>query len=282
VGLVHEREPFKRLFNQGQILGADGERMSKSRGNVQDPDALVSRYGADTVRLFLMFMGPWDQGGPWSPTGIGGISRFLNRVWHTALDPHGVEAGDPESGVLPAGQDVAAAEKALRKAAHQTLRAVSEEYAEMRFNTMVAHLMELSNLLQRYRGTAVAGTPAWDEAVRLILLMLAPAAPHIAEELWSRLAEARGEAPHGSEAWSSIHTAAWPAVDAAAVADNEREVPVQVNGKLRDRVTVPVDIAEADLERLVLARPKIVAALEGKTPLKVIHAGGRLVNVVVR
>jgi leucyl-tRNA synthetase len=276
VGLVHEREPFKRLFNQGQILGADGERMSKSRGNVQDPDALVSRYGADTVRLFLMFMGPWDQGGPWSPTGIGGISRFLNRVWHTALDPHGVEAGDPESGVLPAGQDVAAAEKALRKAAHQTLRAVTEEYAELRFNTMVAHLMELSNLLQRYRGTAVAGTPAWDEAIRLILLMLAPAAPHIAEELWSRLAEARGEA------WASIHTQAWPAVDESAAAENEREVPVQVNGKLRDRVTVPVGISEAELERLVLARPKIVAALEGKAPLKVIHAGGKLVNIVIR
>jgi leucyl-tRNA synthetase len=276
LGLVHEREPFKRLFNQGQILGADGERMSKSRGNVQDPDELVSRYGADAVRIFLMFMGPWDQGGPWSPTGIGGISRFLNRVWHTALDPHGVDAGDPESGVLPAGQDRAAAEKALRKAAHQTLRAVTNEYAEMRFNTMVAHLMELSNLLQRYRGTEVAGTPAWDEAVRLMLLMLAPCAPHIAEELWSRLAEARGEAS------SSIHTQSWPEVDEAAAAENEREVPVQVNGKLRDRVMVAVDIAPADLEAIVLARPKIVAALEGKTPLKVIHAGGKLVNIVVR
>jgi len=276
LGLVHEREPFKRLFNQGQILGADGERMSKSRGNVQDPDELVSRHGADAVRIFLMFMGPWDQGGPWSPTGIGGISRFLNRVWHTALDPHGVDAGDPESGVLPAGQDQTAAEKALRKAAHQTLRAVTDEYAELRFNTMVAHLMELSNLLQRYRGTAVAGTKAWDEAVRLMLLMLAPCAPHIAEELWSRLAEARGEA------WSSIHTQSWPAVDEAAAAENEREVPVQVNGKLRDRVMVPVGMAEAELEATVLARPKIVAALEGKTPLKVIHAGGKLVNIVVR
>ena len=276
LGLVHEREPFKRLFNQGQILGADGERMSKSRGNVQDPDELVSRHGADAVRIFLMFMGPWDQGGPWSPTGIGGISRFLNRVWHTALDPHGVDAGDPESGVLPAGQDQTAAEKALRKAAHQTLRAVTDEYAELRFNTMVAHLMELSNLLQRYRGTAVAGTKAWDEAVRLMLLMLAPCAPHIAEELWSRLAEARGEA------WSSIHTQSWPAVDEAAAAENEREVPVQVNGKLRDRVMVPVGMAEAELEATVLVRPKIVAALEGKTPLKVIHAGGKLVNIVVR
>ena len=277
LGLVHEREPFKRLFNQGQILGADGERMSKSRGNVQDPDELVSRFGADAVRLFLMFMGPWDQGGPWSPTGIGGISRFLNRVWYAALDPHGVDAGDAASGVLPAGQDKAAAEKALRTAAHRTLRTVSEEYAELRFNTMVAHLMELSNLLQRYRGTAAAGTKAWNEAVRLMLLMLAPCAPHIAEELWSRLAEARGEA------WSSIHTQAWPSVDESAAAENEREVPVQVNGKLRDRVMVPVGISEAELERVVLARPRIVAALDGKAPLKVIHAGGgRLVNIVVR
>jgi leucyl-tRNA synthetase len=276
VGLVHEREPFKRLFNQGQILGSDGERMSKSRGNVQDPDELVTRYGADAVRLFLMFMGPWDQGGPWSSTGIGGISRFLNRVWHAALDPHGVDAGDAESGALPARQDVAAAEKALRAAAHKTLRVVTEEYSELRFNTMVAHLMELSNLLQRYRGTEIAGGAAWDEAVRLLLLMLAPAAPHISEELWSRLAHAHGQA------WSSIHAAAWPVVDEAAVTENEREVPVQVNGKLRDRVMVPVSISQTELEALILVRPKVVAALDGKQPLKVIHAGGRLVNVVVR
>ena len=277
LGMVHEREPFKRLFNQGQILGADGERMSKSRGNVEDPDALVARHGADTMRLFLMFMGPWDQGGPWSPTGIGGISRFLNRVWAVSLDPHGVDPGDGESGQLPAGQDRQAAEKALRAAAHRTLRVVSEEYAELRFNTMVAHLMELSNVLQRYRGTAAAGTKAWDEAVRLLLLMLAPAAPHIAEELWSRMAEARGEA------WTSIHTQAWPAVDVAAATENEREVPIQVNGKLRDKVMVPVGTSQAELEAIVLARPKIVAALGGKPPLKVIHAGGgKLVNIVVR
>jgi len=277
VGLVHEREPFKRLFNQGQILGADGERMSKSRGNVQDPDELVARYGADGVRLFLMFMGPWDQGGPWSPTGIGGIARFLNRVWTAVLDPHGVEPGDPEAGKLPEGQDRADAERALRTAAHRTLRVVTEEYANKRFNTMVAHLMELSNLLVRYRGTEAAGSAAWNESVLLLLLMLAPAAPHISEELWARLAEARGET------WQSIHTQSWPAVDEQAAAESEHEVPVQVNGKLRDRVTVPTGISEADLEKLVLARPKVVAALAGRPPLRVIHAGGgRLVNIVLR
>ena len=174
IGLVEQNEPFKRLFNQGQILGADGERMSKSRGNVQDPDDLVQRYGADTIRLFLMFMGPWDQGGPWSSTGIGGVHRFLNRVWTLAIDPHGREHGDPDAGKLPAGEDEAAAEAALRAAAHRTLRDVTEDYEGFRFNTMVAKLMELSNTLFRYRGTPVAGGAAWDEAIRLLLLMLAP------------------------------------------------------------------------------------------------------------
>ncbi|MCU0483861.1 MAG: leucine--tRNA ligase, partial [Chloroflexi bacterium] len=276
-GLVRDREPFRRLFNQGQILGADGERMSKSRGNVQDPDELVARYGADTVRLFLMFMGPWDQGGPWSPTGIGGVARFLHRAWTVVLDPHGSEPGDPEAGRLPAGQDAAAAEHAIRAAAHRTLRQVGDDYAAFHFNTMVARLMELTNLLHRYRGTEVAGGTAWDEATRLLLLMLAPAAPHVAEELWSRQLAARGET------WSSIHAERWPAADEAASAAETREVPIQVNGKLRDKVAVPVDMAPAEVEALVLARPKVVAALGGQAPLRVIHAGGgRLVNIVVR
>src|SRR5262245_1620470 len=184
IGMVDQDEPFLRLFNQGQILGADGERMSKSRGNVQDPDELVSRYGADSVRLFLMFMGPWDQGGPWSPTGIGGVHRFLNRVWTVVLDPHGQEPGDPDAGKLPAGETEDDAIRALRGEAHRTLRDVTADYEAFRFNTMIAKLMELTNTLFRYRGTSVAGETAWDEAVGLLLLMLAPAAPHLTEELW--------------------------------------------------------------------------------------------------
>src|SRR4051794_26084060 len=155
-GILEQDEPFRRLFNQGQILGTDGERMSKSRGNVRDPDDLVRKYGADTVRLFLMFMGPWDQGGPWSESGIGGVHRFLNRVWALAIDPHRVEPGDPSAGQLPAGEDEAAAEVSIRRAAHRTLRDVTTDYEGFRFNTMVARLMELSNTLFRYRGTSVA------------------------------------------------------------------------------------------------------------------------------
>ena len=277
LGLVDEREPFRRLFNQGQILGADGERMSKSRGNVQDPDELVQRYGADTVRLFLMFMGPWDQGGPWSPTGIGGVARFLNRVWTLTLDPTGTEPGDPESGHLPAGQDYAAADRLIRMTTHRTLKLVTDEYADFRFNTMVAHLMELANLLMRYRGSEVAGGPAWDEAVRLLVLMLAPAAPHITEELWSRRLEAAGKP------WESVHVQRWPDFDATVAAADEREVPIQVNGKLRDKVTVPSGISDLELEQIVLARDRIVELLDGRRPDRVIVAGGgRLVNIVVR
>jgi leucyl-tRNA synthetase len=277
LGLVQQNEPWKRVFNQGQILGADGERMSKSRGNVQDPDDLVHRYGADTIRLFLMFMGPWDQGGPWSPTGIGGVHRFLNRVWTLTLDPHGREPGDPESGRLPAGESPDDAAAAIRAAAHRTLRDVTADYEAFHFNTMVAKLMELSNTLFRYRGTEVAGDSAWEEAIRLLLLMLAPAAPHIAEELWSRRLEAAGVN------WSSIHLEAWPEVDEGATAVSVREVPVQVNGKLRDKVVVAADATQDEVEAEVLASTKIQAHLAGRTPDRIVHAGGgRLVNVVVR
>jgi leucyl-tRNA synthetase len=270
LGIVHEREPFKRLFNQGQILGADGERMSKSRGNVQDPDELVKRYGADSVRLFLMFMGPWDQGGPWSPTGIEGVHRFLRRVWTVVLDPSGVE-GEPER-----IDDLAAAERSLLVAAHRTLRDVTEDHAGFRWNTMVAKLMELTNLLMRYRGTPVAGTAGWDEATRLLLLMLAPIAPHISEELWSKRLEAAGVM------WASIHTETWPAYDPALVVADSIELPVQVNGKLRDLVPMAPGLPPDEIEAIVMARPKVQANLEGVTVVKVVHVPGRLVNIVVR
>ena len=141
---------------------------------------------------------------------------------------------------------------------------------------MVAHLMELANALFRYRGTEIAGGPAWDETIGLLLLMIAPAAPHIADELWNRRRASAGLAE------SSIHTESWPVVDETAVATETREVPIQVNGKVRDRISVPVGIGQDELERLVLARERVQVVLAGRTPDRVIHAGGRLVNLVVR
>jgi leucyl-tRNA synthetase len=198
-------------------------------------------------------------------------------VWTLAIDPEGREHGDPNSGTLPAGEDEAAASATLRSAAHRTLRDVTADYEAFRFNTMVAKLMELSNTLFRYRGTSVAGGPAWDEAIRLLLLMLAPAAPHITEEIWSRQAAAAGRE------WTSIHTESWPVVDVAATVEATREVPIQVNGKLRDKLILPADIAGPELEAAALASPKVQAILAGRTPDKVIAAGGgKLINIVVR
>ena len=276
LGLVHEREPWKRLFNQGQILGEDGERMSKSRGNVQDPDALVARYGADTVRLFLMFMKPWAADAPWNAKGIEGVNRFLRRLWTVATDPLGREPGDAEAGRLPAGQTAADAADDLLRTAHRTLKKITADHADFGWNTMVSALMELTNKLVRLRGSEVAAMPAWDESIRLTLLMLAPLAPHISEELWARRAAMRGED------WSSIHTQAWPAFDPALVATDEIELPIQVNGKLRDTITLATGASAAEIEQLVLARDKIRAYLVDADVARVVQVPGRLVNVVTK
>jgi leucyl-tRNA synthetase len=279
LGLISESEPFTRLFNQGQILGSDGERMSKSRGNVEDPDALVAKHGADAVRLFLMFMGPWDQGGPWSGSGISGIVRFLGRVWTLALDPHGKEPGDPNAGTLPNGEGQAAAELSIRRAAHKAIAGVEADIEAFRFNTAVAKLMEFANALFPYRGSSVAGGAAWSEALDYLLSALAPMAPHLAEEMHSRLQAERGTAV-SDPAWRSIHQASWPTVDAALLIDSTRELPIQVNGKLRDKLTISATATEAEIEALALASDKVKIALEGRSVKKVIHAGGRLINIV--
>ena len=279
LGLIAESEPFTRLFNQGQILGSDGERMSKSRGNVEDPDELVAKHGADAVRLFLMFMGPWDQGGPWSGSGISGIVRFLGRVWTLALDPHGKEPGDPNAGRLPNDEDQAAAELSIRRAAHKAIAGVEADIEAFRFNTAVAKMMEFANTLFPYRGSPVAGGAAWNEAIDYLLAALSPMAPHLTEEIHSRLQAAGGIAV-GDARWRSIHQRPWPTVDATLLTESTRELPIQVNGKLRDKLTISATASEAEIEALALASDKVKHALEGRPVKKVIHAGGRLVNIV--
>jgi leucyl-tRNA synthetase len=216
-----------------------------------------------------MFMGPWDQGGPWSSTGIEGVHRFLRRVWTVVLDPRGRETSES-----PQASE-ASAEELLRHA-HRTLARVTADHADFGWNTMISALMELTNEMFRVRGTDGATTDQWDETVRLLLLMLAPIAPHIAEELWSRRLAARGEE------WKSVHAQSWPDFDPALVALDSVDLPVQVNGRLRDLVSVPAGTPEADIEQLVLARDKIRAQLDGKEVVRVVHVPGRLVNVVVR
>jgi len=255
-GITSGREPILQLRNQGMVLGEDGEKMSKSRGNVIAPDDLVARYGADTVRSYLTFFSRWEVGGPWNSSGIEGNSRWLRRVWAMLLEPAQTNAS-PET------------LRALRRKTHQILRAITYDYENFEFNTIVSSLMELLNEMGRAKNAGAWGSPEWNECADIYLRMLAPLCPHIAEELWERLGK-----PY------SIHTQTWPAVDEEAARDEEITLVVQVNGKLRDRILVAPGISDAEAQEKALASEAVQAALDGKPVRKVIIVPGRLVNVV--
>ncbi len=261
MGLVDFDEPFLRLFNQGVILGADHEKMSKSRGNVVNPDDVVGVMGADAVRCFLMFIGPWDQGGPWSDVGINGVARWLNRVW--AL----VERNPQDLAATPA--DPAAVRDTLR-ILHQTVRKCHNDLDKFKFNTAIAALMELVNHLSKVWAEGSVDPATWRESIEKFLLMLAPIAPHIAEELWERTGRAY-----------SIHQQLFPEWDDALAAADTITLVVQVNGKVRDRIAAPADIDEPAARELALASAKVQPYTAGKTINKAIYVPGRLVNVVV-
>ncbi|MGQ9625496.1 MAG: leucine--tRNA ligase, partial [Anaerolineae bacterium] len=262
-GIWHDDEPMLRLYNQGIILGEDGEKMSKSRGNVVDPDDLVQRYGADTFRTYLMFIGPWDEGGPWSSRGIEGVWRFMNQVWRLVLEkPEKIETQDFNR---------EHAERELKRWIHGTIRDVTERMEAFRFNTMVSKLMEFANYLSKAKNTPLYGTELWDEGIRTLLLLMAPSAPHITEELWVRLGK-----PY------SIHQQSWPVWDERLASEEFMTLLVQVNGKLRDKIEVPAGIGEEKAKELALKSERVQRHLQGKKIVKTIFAEGRLVNIVVR
>jgi len=258
MGLVHGDEPFLRLFNQGQILGPDGQRMSKSRGNVVAPDEQVARYGADVFRCYLMFIGPWDQGGPFGLEGISGVERWLNRVWNLVQT-------EPQSGTADEGTT-----RDLKRLTHKTIRRATEDIEQFRFNTLIAALMEMSNALMHVRDAGPVDREAWNEAIESLLLILAPLAPHMAEELWERTGR-----PY------SVHMQSWPQWDAELAKEEEITLVVQVNGKVRDRIQVPADIDEPRAKELALASPLVAKHVAGAVQ-RVIYVPRKLVNIVVR
>ena len=258
MGITKGPEPMMQLRNQGMVLGEDHEKMSKRRGNVIAPDPLVARYGADTVRAYLMFYARWDMGAPWSNTGIEGVFRWLRRGWTLFTDP--VEKGNPSPDVL----------RSLRRKLHQTLRQITHDFEAFEFNTIVSGLMELLNEMYKARDKGAAGTPEWDEAVDIYIKMMAPVTPHIAEELWAF----KGK-PY------SIHQQRWPEVDVAAAADELITLIVQVDGKLRDRIMVPAGISDEATKSAALESEIIKKFLSGRIPRKVIIVPGRLVNIVI-
>jgi leucyl-tRNA synthetase len=257
LGIVKYDEPMLQMRNQGQILGPDNQRMSKSRGNVIDPDLEVHRYGADVVRAYLMFGYRWADGGPWSSENIEGVVRWLHRVWHAA-QPTDVKKVAAEADV-----------KVLRRMTHQTIKRVTNDLEAYEFNTIIAALMTMTNGLYKLR-EATEGSPEWNEAIETLLLLMAPVTPHIAEELWVR----RGK-PY------SIHQQTWPAYDAAAAAEELITLVVQINGKVRDRIEVAADIGEDDAKAAALASEQVQKHLDGKAPKKMVYVTGKLVSIVV-
>jgi leucyl-tRNA synthetase len=257
-GVTRGNEPMMKLRNQGIILGEDSEKMSKSRGNVVAPDDLVVRFGADTVRAHLMFFARWDQGGPWSSTGIQGTSRWLRRVWSSFQET-------PSS--LGANDEVT---RRVRRRLHQSIRSVTHDFDTFEFNTIIATLMELHRDITRAAEEGCS-REAWEEARETYLRMLAPIAPHIAEELWERIGK------HGS-----VHTQPWPEWSEDLAADEQVTVVVQVNGKLRARITIAAGATEEQLRSAALAEPNVRRHLETAVIEWIKVVPPKLVNIVTR
>ncbi len=247
IGAVNTIEPFQRLVNQGMILGEDNQKMSKSRGNVVNPDDIVRDFGADAMRVYEMFMGPLEVSKPWATAGLVGVSRFLERLWALSDKPLSPSEPSPE----------------LAKLLHKTIKKVTDDTAALNFNTAISAMMILSNELARMD---TLPRTAWEAFIRL----LAPYAAHLAEELW----EKAGKKP-------SVGRAPWPAYDEALVRDDTAVIVVQVNGKVRDKFEAPAGTAEAELERLALSREKTREWTAGKKVRKVIIVPDKLVNIVV-
>ncbi|WP_088831446.1 leucine--tRNA ligase [Paenibacillus tyrfis] len=256
LGVVETKEPFYKLVNQGMILGENMEKMSKSRGNVINPDEIVGEYGADTLRMYEMFMGPLEATKPWNTNGVEGTFRFLSRVWRLFVG----EDGGLSAKITDDGD---AGSEAFKRTWHRTIKKVTEDYEALRFNTAISQLMIFVN--EAYKTDSLPKA-----AMENFVQMLSPIAPHLAEELWEKLGHS------GTVAYD-----AWPVYDEAWTVDNEVEIVIQVNGKIADRATIAADADEATMQELALGLDKVKEAMAGKTVRKVIAVKGKLVNIVV-
>jgi leucyl-tRNA synthetase len=258
-GLVAFREPFIKLLNQGQLLGPDGHRMSKSRGNVITPDSVVERYGADALRVYELFMAPFDQDIAWSTEGIHGVRRFLNRIWNLYRETF-----------FLSGEETAQ-DQDLERRLHVTIRRVSQRLEGFQFNTLVSALMEFTNALSDRFQSEAWHTATYHRALKTLMLLLAPVAPHFAEELW-RLCGMAG----------SVHQQPWPAWQADLARDQVTQVAIQVNGKLREVIEVSPDASQDEVEAQARLQPRVRPYLDGKAVVKVIYVSGKILNFVVR
>ncbi|WP_248926789.1 leucine--tRNA ligase [Paenibacillus hamazuiensis] len=256
LGVVDTKEPFYKLVNQGMILGENNEKMSKSRGNVINPDEIVNQYGADTLRMYEMFMGPLEATKPWNVNGVEGTFRFLNRIWRLFVGENGAL-----SEKISADEQLGS--ESFKRTWHRTIKKVTEDYEALRFNTAISQLMIFVN--EAYKTDRLP-----KQAMEHFVQMLSPIAPHIAEELWEKLGHS-----------DTVTYEAWPTYDEAWTVDNEVEIVIQVNGKIADRATIAADSDEAAMQELALGLDKVKEAIAGRSVRKVIAVKGKLVNIVV-
>ena len=263
-GLLDVQEPFVRLFNQGMVKRF-GQVMSKSAGNGVSPDELVDKQGADAGRIYEMFIGPPEEDVEWNDSGLNGVVKFLHRVWRLVLEPESIE--------VTAGSRDGADPVLLRRRVAQTIKKVTDDYEDLRFNTAVAYLMELANTMQDYLQSEGARDEGWDAAVHTLVKLLNPIGPHISEEMWERLGE-------GGPDRGLLADSTWPEFDAAVAAEPEVTLVVQVSGKVRDRMPVAAGLSEEQALAIAMASDRVRAALDGGKPSKVIYVRDKLINLV--
>src|SRR5207245_108610 len=262
-GMINVTEPFMRLFNQGMVKRF-GQVMSKSAGNGVSPDELVDKQGADAGRIYEMFIGPPEEDVEWNDAGVNGVVKFLHRVWRLVLEPESIVLTGPSAAADP---------DLLRRKVAQTVKNVTDDYDDLRFNTAVAYLLELANALQDYLQAGGVKDTGWDNAVRTLVKLLNPIGPHVSEEMWERLGE-------GGPDRGLLADASWPEFDAAAAAEPQVTLVVQVGGKVRDRLTVAAGLSEDQALASALASERVRAALDGGRPSKVIFVPDKLINLV--
>ena len=256
INLINFDEPFQRLFNQGTIV-YKGSKMSKSRGNVIAPDDYVKAVGSDVVRVYLMFIGPWDQGGEWSDSGINGAARWLNRVWDIA------HLSAPQLTRCEPG------DKKIDRFLHKTIQRVTDDIDRFKYNTAISSLMEFTNELSAAHSANTVSRSKWKESIDHLLILMSPIAPHITEELWEK---------SGSE--YSIHNQEWPKFKEDLLIEDEITLVVQVNGKVRDKIIAPAEVDQEEAEKLALSSSRVVGHVSGKTVRKIIYIPGKLINIV--
>ena len=265
LGLIEANEPFRGLLTQGMVL-KEGSKMSKSKGNVVSPEEIINKYGADTARLFILFAAPVDRDLDWSDQGVEGSYRFLGRVWRI-VDAYDQAAKENHTG------DLTKDEVALRRELHRVIKKVTEDLDNnFNFNTAISAIMELVNAMYAHKDKAESvNADLANELTHNLVLLLAPFVPHITEELWHELGETE-----------SVHTMNWPTYEESALKVDEVEVVLQVNGKVRDKLTVSVNITKEELEALAKESSRVQEFTEGKQIVKIIYVPGKLVNIVVK